>query len=416
MAKRLITASMLMVVAGCTVQANDGSDDLGENAAAVSGGTTYVMKLPLMSGDTGNCMDVTGASTTAGANIEEWDCSGSAAQKFTAVDISGWGSGYSGYFELKNPNSGMCVEIYGATTANGSNIDQWGCKSSSLSNRDNQAWKFESVNGYYRIRSKLASGDGVTRCIDITGGSTFTANGTNVELWGCGTGGNQTWNPVSTSSGGTSGIAGVITQSQFDSWFSSKASLYTYSGFTSMNNKYSDIANESDMTLRKREVAAMLANFAHETGDFVYTEEINPTCGCDSSSCGGCPAGSCNYYGRGWTQLTWNCNYNSAGNALGYDLLHNPGWVSSNASISAQTAAWYWKTQKGPGGYGNNSHDAMAASGGSGGFGATIAHLNGALECPSLGGSNTAQRDDRINRYKTYCDRLGVTYGNNLSC
>ena len=58
----------------------------------------------------------------------------------------------------------------------------------------------------------------------------------------------------------------------------------------------------------------------------------------------------------------------------------------------------------------------MLASGGSGGFGATIAHINGSLECPSLGGGNTSARDERIKRYKQFCDLLGVTYGNNLTC
>jgi len=418
-------ASLLVAVAGCTVPTSEGSEDLAENAEAVTGGTTYFMKLPLMSGDTGNCMNVAGASTSAGANIQEWDCNGASNEKFTAVDISSWGSAYAGYFELKNTNSGLCVEIYGAVNANGTNIDQWGCKTSTSGSRDNQAWKFESINGYYRIRSKLNTGDGAARCVDVQGGTSATANGTNIALWSCGTGGNQTWNPASTSGGGTSGIAGVISQSTFDSWFPNKVSLYTYSGFTSMNSKYSDIANQSDTTLRKREVAAMLANFAHETGDFVYARE---TCwdGVDSDGqcknwgyyCSGCGASCPNkkYYGRGWTQLSWPCNYQAAGNALGYDLFNNPDWVATNANISAQSAAWYWRTQPGPGGYGNNSHDAMNASSGSGGFGETIKHTNGSLECPSLGGTNTAQRDARISRYKTYCDRLGVSYGNNLSC
>jgi chitinase len=101
---------------------------------------------------------------------------------------------------------------------------------------------------------------------------------------------------------------------------------------------------------------------------------------------------------------------------LGYgdSLLNNPYQVASDANISAQTAAWYWATQYGPGGYGANCHQAISDSNGGGGFGATIWHVNGSLEC---NGNNTAQMWDRINRYHLYCDRLGCNgYGNNESC
>ncbi len=356
MRKTLAAASLVVVLGGCTMPIQNDSDVAEETSEALSGGSVYFFKLPLL---TNKCLDVQGGSTSDGAKIEEWTCNGGGAQKFQAVSLG------SGYWQFKNTNSGKCLDVKGAATSDGTVVQQYSCKSSSW---DNQAWTEESVNGYKRYRGKQSG-----KCLDVTGAN--SADGTQIETWSCSTSGAQTWNPVSTSGGGTSGIAGVISQSQFDSWFPNKASLYTYSGLTSMNNKYSDIANQSDTTLRKREVAAILANFAHETG------------------------------------------YYAAGNALGYDLLHNPGWVASNASISAQTAAWYWRTQKGPGGYGNNCHDAMNASGGSGGFGATIWHINGSLECGKPSGSiGNQQMLDRVNRYKTYCDRLGVSYGNNLTC
>src|SRR5262249_46467279 len=123
--------------------------------------------------------------------------------------------------QLKNTNSGLCIDIQGGANANMSNIDQWTCKTS---NYDNQAWKFVSYNGYYQIRSKCGPnsstcyGDGIQRCIDVTGGDTFTANGTNIELYQCGssttTKGNQTFNPMATSSstggGGTGQVGSTI--------------------------------------------------------------------------------------------------------------------------------------------------------------------------------------------------------------
>ncbi len=232
----------------------------------------------------------------------------------------------------------------------------------------------------------------------------------------------------SVGGGGTSGVAGVVSSSQFAAWFPNRNALYSYSGLTSINAKYADFANSSDMTMRKREAAAYLANFALETGDGVYTRETcwqgtNPDGSCVnwSAYCGGtcgsgCPAGTNQYYGRGWMQLSWNCNYQAAGNALGYDLLNHPDWVATDSTISAQTGAWYWNTQNGPGGYGGNCHNAILASDGAGGFGETIKHINGGLECPSMGGSNTASRDSRIAKYTFFCDQLGVSYGNNTSC
>jgi len=377
---------------------NDGSDDVGQTAEAVTNGTTYELKAPNIAN---KCADVSSNSPDDGANVQLWTCNGSTAQKWVAQDKGG------GWFSLQHSGTDRCLnrDTSGNNSNGGGNVQQWWC---GYSGSNEFQWQFQSSNGYQQIVNRY---DG--RCLDVSGSN--SADGTNIQTWGCNTTNAQTWNPVSGGGGGGSGIQSVITESQFNSWFPSRASLYTYWGFVSMNDKYGYIANQGDWNLRKREVAALLANFGHETGDFVYTREITPTCGCDWSC--GCPAGDCNYYGRGWTQLTWSCNYLHAGQALGYDLLNNPDWVATNPNISAQTAAWYWATQYGPGGAYANSHDCMENSNGGGGFGCTIAHINGSLECPSLGGGNTAQRDARINRYRTYCDRLGCNgYGNNISC
>ncbi len=393
MKKIIVGASLLVGLAACAAPGVEGSEVLGETSAAISSGAVYSFKLPQL---TNSCLDVSAGSTSNGANIQEWHCNGSSAQNFTAVSVGG-------AWSFRNTNSNKCLDGNAWGTTDGTNVIQWDCAYGT-----NQQFTEESINGYKRYRNVNAG-----KCLDVNAAS--SADGANVQLWTCNGSGAQTWNPVAAGGGGgTPGIAGVIDQNTFNSWFPSRNGLYSWSGFVSMNNKYPDIANQGDINIRKREVAAMLAHFAHETGDFVYTQEINPTCGCDWGRSYGCPAGSCNYFGRGWTQLTWNFNYNDAGNALGYNLLGNPSWVSSDPNISAQTAAWYWATQFGPGGYGANSHQAISDSNGGGGFGQTIWHVNGSLEC---NGNNTAQMNDRINRYRTYCDRLGCSgYGNNLGC
>jgi hypothetical protein len=400
MKKVIVGASMLAGLAACAAPGAQGSEVLGETTAAVSGGTTYQIKFPSLSN---KCADVSSNSGADGANVQLWVCNGSSAQNWIANDKGG------GYFSFTHSGTGECLNRSTNVSAgtDGANVQQWTCQ---WDGSAEYQWRFESINGYQRMINRYDN-----KCLDVNAAS--SADGANIQTWVCNGSAAQTVNMVSGGGGGGGGgggIAGIIDQNTFNSWFPSRNGLYSWSGFVSMNNKYPDIANQGDINLRKREVAALLAHFAHETGDFYYTQEINPTCGCDTSRSYGCPAGSCNYFGRGWTQLTWNFNYNDAGNALGYDLLHNPGWVSSDANISAQTAAWYWATQYGPGGYGANSHQAISDSNGGGGFGQTIWHVNGSLEC---NGSNTAQMNDRINRYRTYCDRLGCSgYGNNIGC
>jgi predicted chitinase len=394
MKKIIAGASMLVGLAGCAAPGVEGSEVLGETAAAISGGTTYTMKFPNLQN---KCADVNANSGANGANVQLWGCNGHPSQNWIANDKGG------GWFSLQHEGTGECLnrDTGVSATTNGANVMQWTCQ---YDGSAEYQWSFQASNGHLKAVSRYDN-----KCLDVTGQG--TADGTNIETWGCSGNNAQTLDMVKA---GTAGIAGVIDQATFNSWFPNRKALYTYGGFVSMNNKYPDIADQNDMNLRKREVAAMLAHFAHETGDFVYTQEINPTCGCDTGRSYGCPAGSCNYFGRGWTQLTWNFNYHDAGNALGYDLLNNPGWVASDANISAQTAAWYWATQFGPGGEGNNCHQAISDSNGAGGFGQTIWHINGSLEC---NGQNTAQMNDRISRYKTYCDRLGCNgYGNNIGC
>lgn len=122
---------------------------------------------------------------------------------------------------------------------------------------------------------------------------------------------------------------------------------------------------------------------------------------CDSALAP-CAAGQ-QYYGRGPIQLSWNYNYQAAGKALGFDGINNPDIVASNATLSFETAVWYWMT--------HTCHDAMVNGKG---FGATINAINGGLECGPE--ANQAQQQNRINLYKSFCSIFGVDPGGNLTC
>ena len=72
----------------------------------------------------GNCLDITGASTANGALIEEWTCNGGANQQWLAVNG-----------QLVNPVSGKCLDDPGFNTTEGTQLDLWTCNGGS-----NQQW------------------------------------------------------------------------------------------------------------------------------------------------------------------------------------------------------------------------------------------------------------------------------------
>lgn len=200
----------------------------------------------------------------------------------------------------------------------------------------------------------------------------------------------------------------VVSESQFNQMFPSRSSFYTYSGLTAALSAYPGFANTGSDTVKKQEAAAFLANVSHETGGLVYVTEIDKSGNYCAAEPYGCPAGTYSYYGRGPIQLSWNFNYKAAGDALGIDLLNNPGLVQSDASVAWKTGLWYWNTQSGPGSM--TPHNAMVNGAG---FGQTIRSINGSLECD---GRNPAQVQSRVDAYQRFVGLLGTSAGGNLYC
>lgn len=223
------------------------------------------------------------------------------------------------------------------------------------------------------------------------------------------------WNPYTCTDAPSpnpgTGFGSIISKTQFEQMFPNRNRFYTYEGLVDAASFYPAFAGTGTIETKKREAAAALANFAHESGNFVYIVEQNTgnyPHYCDRSQPYGCPAGQAAYYGRGPIQLSWNFNYKAAGDALHINLLGDPWQVERNPSVAWKTALWYWMTQNGPGTM--TPHNAMVNNAG---FGETIRSINGSLEC---GGRNPAQVQSRINSYQAIINILGVSAGNNLSC
>ncbi|MDI1460635.1 glycoside hydrolase family 19 protein [Catellatospora sp. KI3] len=219
-------------------------------------------------------------------------------------------------------------------------------------------------------------------------------------------GGQPPTSPPPTNPGGF-----VVSEAQFNQMFPGRNSFYTYSGLVAALSAYPAFAGTGSDTVRKQEAAAFLANVNHETGGLVHIVEQNTANYphyCDYTQSYGCPAGQAAYYGRGPIQLSWNFNYNAAGNALGLPLLTNPWLVQNDASVAWKTGIWYWMTQNGPGTM--TPHNAMVNGAG---FGETIRSINGSLEC---NGGNPAQVQSRVTAYQQFVGILGVPAGNSLYC
>ncbi|MGZ3418201.1 MAG: glycoside hydrolase family 19 protein [Polyangiales bacterium] len=215
--------------------------------------------------------------------------------------------------------------------------------------------------------------------------------------------------PPPPASGG-SGLSVHLSSTVFEKMFPARNGFYTYEGLVEATKKYPQFGTTGSTDDQKREIAAFLANVAHETGYLVYVEEIAKA---DYTDYGiGCtPAPGKRYYGRGPIQISWNYNYCAASQSIFGDpnvLREDPDRVARDAWVAWATGIWFWMTEAGAG-----SFTAHAGITDGHGFGETIRTINGGLEC---GGKNPTQVNSRIDAYKKFCGMLGVDPGANLGC
>jgi glucosylceramidase len=114
----------------------------------------------------------------------------------TAPSGSGTGTGSinsSAWYEVRNANSGLCVQSSGGATGNGTPLVQEPCTGSAA-----QLWQFQSNgNGAYHVANQASSGE----VWDVTGGTGATANGTVIQIWSSTGASNQTWAASQVASG-----------------------------------------------------------------------------------------------------------------------------------------------------------------------------------------------------------------------
>jgi hypothetical protein len=139
----------------------------GAGYAFGAGGTTG----PVRGVGSGRCLDVNGATTTPGTQLQIWDCNGGSNQ--------GWTRTASGQLTVYSGSNQRCLDASGNGTSNGTPVVIWNCNGQA-----NQQWRVNGNGTITGVQSGL--------CLDVSGSG--TGNGTKVQLWSCTGASNQQWN------------------------------------------------------------------------------------------------------------------------------------------------------------------------------------------------------------------------------
>ncbi|MEJ2858926.1 MULTISPECIES: arabinofuranosidase catalytic domain-containing protein [unclassified Saccharothrix] len=158
------------MVAGYPTDATEAAVQANIIAAGYATDTPPVTGGAVRGVGSGKCLDVQNGSTSPGAQVQIWDCQGSAGQAWTRT-AAGELTVYSG-------GNLRCLDAYAAGTTAGTRVVTWTCNGQA-----NQRWNVNADGSIRGAQSGL--------CLDVSGAS--TANGAVVHLWTCHGGTNQRW-------------------------------------------------------------------------------------------------------------------------------------------------------------------------------------------------------------------------------
>jgi galactose oxidase len=122
----------------------------------------------IVSASSGQCVTVSGASTTAGADAIQSVCAGAADESWSLVPVGS-------YYHIASVSSGQCLNVTYASKTEGATVIQWPCQAATATN---DQWSIVSVGEYYHIVN-VNSGE----CLNISGGS--QTPGAQLIQWPC---------------------------------------------------------------------------------------------------------------------------------------------------------------------------------------------------------------------------------------
>ena len=125
----------------------------------------------------GKCVDIAAASTANSAQVQQYQCNGTGAQKF-AVTNQG-----QGWYRLINVNSGKAIDIAAASTADGAKVQQY-------TDNGTGAQRF-SIKPGSDATTFVITNETSGKCLDVADWSTNDSG--KIQQWTCGGTVNQAW-------------------------------------------------------------------------------------------------------------------------------------------------------------------------------------------------------------------------------
>jgi hypothetical protein len=159
----IIAAALVLPTAASRADAKPA----GGPTASVQGPSVYTFII--VARHSVKCLEVAGASVADGANVVQRTCDEGLNQQWSFYYVG------SDTYLMVARHSGKCLEVAGASLADGANVDQWTCDRDAA----NQQWRFYYVGGNSYLAVARHSG----KCLEVSGAS--MADGANVDQWTC---------------------------------------------------------------------------------------------------------------------------------------------------------------------------------------------------------------------------------------
>jgi endoglucanase len=139
--------------------------------ATLTTGTAY----NVVNENSGSCVDATGRGTANGTTVQQWACGSGSYSTQANQEWEFTNSSVSGYYEITNVNApAEAWNVVNNGTTSGSLMQLW-----SYGGASNEEWEAISLgSGYYEF---VGLGSGL--CLDVPGAS--TANGAQLEIYTC---------------------------------------------------------------------------------------------------------------------------------------------------------------------------------------------------------------------------------------